>query len=398
MNERNSHIPSAQLSGNPQDANGAAQILGAPLSTEEAMQLIRRSGRGTRKRFFALSQEHRELFLSFLQGTYLKNQEHKLEILYDCISQHILDPRTHPDRLESFLSALLGQQVRIRKALPRKGIRLSEKSSILIMDFLVELADCSLINVEVQRIGYDFSGERSCCYLADALMRQYYKVRSERGRDFSFQDMRPVHLIVLMKNSPKAFRDVAPAFLHQEQHSFTSGVNVKNLFHTTYISLDTFRTLIHNKDIKTPLDAWLTFFGSNDPSDVTKLVYQYPEFLPLYREITEFRTNPKELINMYSDVLSLMDRNTAVLTLENRLKEANRRAQQERIRNEQVIQRKDQTIQRKDQTIQKKIQEIAKTAAERDRLQENNKNLSAENERMRQLLRELGQTVPDAAE
>ena len=380
MNERNSHIPSAQPSGNPQDTNGAAQILGAPLSTEEAMQLIRRSGRGTRKRFFALSQEHRELFLSFLQGTYLKNQEHKLEILYDCISQHILDPRTHPDRLESFLSALLGQQVRIRKALPRKGIRLSEKSSILIMDFLVELADCSLINVEVQRIGYDFSGERSCCYLADALMRQYYKVHSERGRDFSFQDMRPVHLIVLMKNSPKAFRDAAPAFLHQEQHSFTSGVHVKNLFHTTYISLDTFRTLIHNKDIKTPLDAWLTFFGSNDPSDVTKLVYQYPEFLPLYREITEFRTNPKELINMYSDVLSLMDRNTAVLTLENRLKEANRRA----IRNEQVI--------------QKKIQEIAKTAAERDRLQENIRNLSAENERMRQLLRELGQTVPDAAE
>ena len=50
------------------------------------------------------------------------------------------------------------------------------------MDIVVELEDHSIANVEVQKIGYKFSGQRSACYSADLLLRQYKRVRGERGR------------------------------------------------------------------------------------------------------------------------------------------------------------------------------------------------------------------------
>lgn len=44
--------------------------------------------------------------------------------------------------------------------------------------------DGSIANVEVQKIGYLFPGERSACYSADMLLRQYKRVRRELGKNF----------------------------------------------------------------------------------------------------------------------------------------------------------------------------------------------------------------------
>ncbi len=41
------------------------------------------------------------------------------------------------------------------------------------MDIVVELEDGSIANVEAQKIGYAFPGQRSACYSADLLLRQY---------------------------------------------------------------------------------------------------------------------------------------------------------------------------------------------------------------------------------
>ncbi|MDO5134254.1 MAG: hypothetical protein Q4D81_14925 [Eubacteriales bacterium] len=47
------------------------------------------------------------------------------------------------------------------------------------MDIIVETADGSIVNIEVQKIGYMFPGERAACYSADLLLRQYQRVRKE---------------------------------------------------------------------------------------------------------------------------------------------------------------------------------------------------------------------------
>ena len=48
----------------------------------------------------------------------------------------------------------------------------------------------------------------------------------------------------------------------------------------------------------------------DDPDEIVKFVNQYPEFLPCYHDLIAFRQNPKEMINMFSDALRELDRNT----------------------------------------------------------------------------------------
>ncbi len=105
------------------------------------------------------------------------------------------------------------------------------------------------------------------------------------------------------------------------------------LFHTIYISLDTFRSFLHNKDIESDLEAWLCFFSS----DVVKLVNAHPEFFALYQDIAEFRRHPKELITMFSKALSILDHNTELLTLQMMLDESRQETQQTRQQAEQQI-------------------------------------------------------------
>ena len=52
--------------------------------------------------------------------------------------------------------------------------------------------------------------------------------------------------------------------------------------------------------LKTKLEAWLTFIGSDRPDDILEVVRCYPEFRELYQEVFEFRYQKRELIEMYS--------------------------------------------------------------------------------------------------
>ena len=92
----------------------------------------------------------------------------------------------------------------------------------------------------------------------------------------------------------------------------------------TFISLDTFKDEVHN--INTKRDAWLKFLTEDDPDEIVNFVNQYPEFLPCYKDLIAFRQNPKELINMFSDALKEMDKNTErymVEELNKKVKELN---------------------------------------------------------------------------
>lgn len=72
------------------------------------------------------------------------------------------------------------QEVHIIEVLPGDSARIADESSLVIMDIVVQLKDGSIANLEIQKIGYKFPGERSSCYSADLLLRQYKRVRSKR--------------------------------------------------------------------------------------------------------------------------------------------------------------------------------------------------------------------------
>ena len=122
----------------------------------------------------------------------------------------------------------------------------------------------------MQKLGLYFPGERSCCYAADAIMRQYSELKSKLKNNFSYNFMKPFFLIILMEHSSAPFKEAAPYYIHTEQISYDSGVKVNTLSRIKYISLDTFRNSVHN--INNKLQAWLTFFSSDEPADILKLI------------------------------------------------------------------------------------------------------------------------------
>lgn len=122
------------------------------------------------------SVSEQELFLDYCTGA------KGVKVLYDGIFKEIFNPEATPGRLEELLSLLLNRKVKIRQILPNDSVRLGSESSLLYTDIIVQLEDGSLSNVEVQKIGYAFPGERCACYSADHLLRQYKRVREEQSR------------------------------------------------------------------------------------------------------------------------------------------------------------------------------------------------------------------------
>ena len=283
-----------------------------PMSREKALQVIKSSPEAYAT-FLEFPIEHQERILEFIQGT------RGLPILYDPFFKKIFNPSDTPERLERFLSCLMNQKIRIIDVIPREGTQMVEKGSFVIMDVLVQTEDGSYVNVEMQKHGYKFTGERSTCYMSDLVMRQYTKVKSEKKDKFTFKDMKPVYLIVLMENSSQNFKAVAPEYIHHAHYVCSTGAEINFLANYTYISLDTFHSVSQNID--SYLDAWFTFLSSDDPKDVLKLIEAYPEFEEYYHDVAMFRKRPKELMNMYSEVLAQIDKNTERYMIEEMQKE-----------------------------------------------------------------------------
>lgn len=170
-------------------ANILQQYFPAIRTQEEIMEEITES-----ERLWILWQnwnvDQQKEFLNFCTG--IKG----IKILYDSFFKEIMDPDTAPERLEELLSLILGQKIRILKVLPNDSTRIADESSLVIMDIVIELADHSIANVEVQKLGYKFPGQKAACYSADLLLRQYKRIKGEKGKTFSYRDIKKVYTII----------------------------------------------------------------------------------------------------------------------------------------------------------------------------------------------------------
>nr|WP_308628326.1 hypothetical protein [uncultured Eisenbergiella sp.] len=164
-----------------------------------------------------------------------------------------------------------------------------------------------------QKIGYSFPGERSACYSADLLLRQYKRVRDEKNRakqKFSYKDIKNVYIIVLFEKSAKEFHAVPENYLHKSYWGFDTGLEVGLLQNFIFITLDIFRKNMQNKSIDNELDAWFMFFSSEAPERIIELIDKYPMFRDLYDDIYGICRNMEKVMGMFSKELRELDRNT----------------------------------------------------------------------------------------
>ena len=249
-------------------------------------------------------------FLDFCSGA------RGIKVLYDSFFKEVMNPEYDPARLESFLTTLLNRKVRIKEVLPNDSTRLSDESSLLITDIIVELEDGSLANIEVQKIGYAFPGARCACYSSDMLLRQYKRVRQRSidpvtGRDtFSYRNISKVYLIVLYEKSPDELKKCPDHWIHRSKVSFDSGLSMDLLQDYIFISLDIFRSKMHNKKVTTLLEAWMIFLSIDDPDEIIRLITSFPQFKPMYETLYQMCRNVENIMGFFSEELREMDRNT----------------------------------------------------------------------------------------
>ena len=259
-------------------------------------------------------EEQQEEFLDYCTGV------KGVKVLYDAFFKEIMNPENTPERLNELLSLLLGQSVTIKRVLPGDSTRLADEQSLLIMDILVELADTSLANVEVQKIGYRFPGQRSACYSSDLLLRQYKRVKGEKKKAFSYKDIKSVYTIVFFETSIKEFHEYPQNYIHKFKQQSDTGLELELLQKYVFIPLDIFRIIYHN-NVKSNgkngggncwnrTEAWLTFLSTDEPEIIIELISQYPEFKEMYEEIYVMCQNVEKVMEMFSKELIQLDRNT----------------------------------------------------------------------------------------
>ncbi|MBQ7776718.1 MAG: PD-(D/E)XK nuclease family transposase [Lachnospiraceae bacterium] len=259
------------------------------------------------RRFSKWDESQQNDFLDFCSGA------KGIKILYDSFFKEVFNPEYSPRRLNKLLSVIMGMKVTIIKVLPIDSTRMADETSLVAMDIVVELEDGSIINVEIQKIGYLFPGQRSACYSADLLLRQYKRIRNihkENNTKFHYDDIKPVYTIVFFEKSPQIFKEFPNDYIHRVKYTSDTGVELELLQKYIFIPLDIFQKVRHNKTVETELEAWLTFLSSDDVEDIIELIEKFPEFKPLYETLYRMCENIEGVMNVFSEELYQLDKNT----------------------------------------------------------------------------------------
>ena len=280
---------------------------------------------------------------------FLKGRK-SLPLLYDPFFKKIFNPVERRDRLSELVSCLLGQKVTVLEVFPNEDSQFL--GVMIIMDMVVMMSDGSIAN-----ISYDFQAERISCYSADLVLRQYKMITGNReiggagslrssmngSSKPSYKDMRPVHTIILFENSSSSLiSEIDEAlYFHVGKTKFNTGIKINLLQDFVLVSLDTFkkyrysdirkgrtevteydydRTQYSEKQVteKMKLDRlkYLSLFVAETPEEIEQLIEIFPDLESVRLDINEYLERPKEVLNMFSEALRILDRNTAELMVD----------------------------------------------------------------------------------
>ena len=330
------------------------------------------------------TKEQQKHFLDFCSGA------RGVKILYDSFFKEVFNPEYAPQPLNRLLSVILGMRVKILKVLPVDSTRMAEESTLVAMDIVVELENGEIVNVEVQKMGYLFPGQRSACYSADLLLRQYKRVRSahaENNTQFRYDDIKPVYTIVFFEKSPQEFHEYEDTYIHRVYPVSDSGIKLELLQKYVFIPLDIFRRVRQNKPIETEIEAWLTFLSSDAVEDIIELIEIYPEFRPLYETLYSMCENIEGVMSMFSEELYQLDKNTAEFMVD----EYGRMVEEQKAMLAQLgkeIARKEDEIAQKEDEIAQKNDELTKKNDELSRKEDALRERDAIIEQLRKQLQE----------
>ena len=316
--------------------------------------------------FSSWKKKHQEEFLDYCTGA------RGVKILYDSFFKYVFNPDCHRERLNTLLSILLKKKVKVQEVLQNEHIQVAAEHSLLIMDIVVQMEDGSIANVEVQKIGYQFPGQRAACYSADLLLRQYKRMKDlaqDNDKKFSYKSIKTVYTIVFFEQSPEEFKKYPGEYLHHFESQSDTGIKLELLQKYLFIPLDIFRKITENGCIKNEVEAWLTFLSTDEPERITSLIAEYPKFKPMYEDIYRLCRNTEEVMKMFSEELAILDKNTVEYMIDEMQEELDKKDSVIAELTESARQLKEQE-QRSAKALQAKDDELAKQESEIKKLRE----------------------------
>ncbi len=248
--------------------------------------------------YLSMDKEYRQQLLDFLSGKI------SLPLTYDTCFKRIFDPYINKQRLEDFISSIIGKKVKVRSIIPNEDVFVPG-GKVIILDIIVELEGGYIANVEIQKSPYNFMGERLACHSADLLLRQYSRLRSEKGQKFSYKYMKEVYVIVIYEKSTDVFKKFN-TYKHIGCMTFDSGIMLNTLQKNYLIALDRFREISYHKD-DSRLSGWLSLLLTETAEDVEQTIKMFPWLEDVYRDIAAYRDNPKEVFNMFAKMMAESD-------------------------------------------------------------------------------------------
>ena len=201
------------------------------------------------------------------------------------------------------------------------------------------------------------------CYSADLLLRQYTRVKGEKGSTFTYQDLKTVYTIVMFENSPKECKDpeLSDIYLHHGKAAFDTGINFHLLQEYYVVALDVFQKSKYSKDIN-ELNAWLSLLTATTLDDLATLISDYPWMEAICMDMSEYLYHPEEVVTMFSEALRKLDKNTVNYMIDELKKERDEAVTALAEKNVALAER-DATVSEMNATLSEKNVEIAKLKA-----------------------------------
>ena len=106
---------------------------------------------------------------------------------------------------------------------------------------------------------------------------------------------------------------------------------------------------------------YLSLFTAETPDEINRLAALFPELFPIRQKIREYLTRPKEVINMFSEALRILDNNTAELMADRfKAQLENAKIEVKAVKHELKTTRKEVTAARQELKITKQEVDAAK--------------------------------------
>ena len=341
------YIPDITAQDKLPDAHNNISILFAPKDRYEVISELKKTPENY-NRYIRLSDNLRSRLLDFLCG------KKTLPLTYDPFFKKLFNTDITPERLESFIGSIIKRKVKIKNVLTQEE-SLLQGASLLIMDIVVELDDGSFANVEIQKISYLFPAQRMSCYSADLLLRQYARVRGEKGDAFTYKDLKKVYTIIIFEDSPKELREdsMKDTYVHIGKTVFSSKAKLDMLQEYYLLPLDVFQESYYskgNRDINT-LNGWLALLSTDTVDRLDELISDYPWLEGIVADMAGYLERPEEVIGMFSDALKILDENTVHYMIEQQKEE---------------LEKAKQMLAEKDSALAEKELEMTSALAEKD--------------------------------